>query len=134
MSTPGANGFEGEQPQKWAIRISNRADNEITAARQHFERTAGEETAEEWQAGLRREIAKLSQLPARLPVAPEDKLFQETVHVFLYRRTPRGPAYRIFFILKEAEQEAPTVGIIHIRHAAQKPMTRKEAQEIEASE
>lgn len=134
MNTPGANGFGGEQPQKWAIRISNRADNEITAARQHFERTAGEETAEKWQAGLRQEISKLAQFPAHLPVAPEDKLFQETVRVFLYRRTPRSPAYRIFLIFKEAEQEAPTVGIIHVRHAAQKPMTRKEAREIESSE
>lgn len=133
MGMPSANGFEEEQPRRWAIRISNRTDSEITAARQHFERTAGERIAEEWQAGLRQEIAKLSQFPARLPVAPEDKLFQETVRVFLYRRTPRGPAYRIFFILKEAGQEAPTVGIIHARHAAQKPMTRKEAREIEAS-
>jgi len=103
------------------------------SARQ-VERTAGEETAEEWQAGIRREIAKLSQFPARLPIAPEDKLFQETVRVLLYRRTARGPAYRIFFILRETEQEAPTVGIIHVRHAARAKMTRKEAREIEGAE
>ncbi len=134
MNRPKANGFDGDEPQRWSIRLSRRADDELEAARQHFERTAGEKVAEEWQAGLRAEIAKLAQFPARLPVAPEDKLFTETVHVLLYRRTARGSAYRIFFVLRKPEQEAPTVGIIHVRHAAQKPMTRKEAREIEASE
>ena len=57
MSLPAATGFEEEHPVKWAIRISRRADNEITAARQHFTRTAGEDIAEEWQEGLRNEIA-----------------------------------------------------------------------------
>ena len=134
MSIPEANGFEGEQPKTWAIRITDRADTEMTNARQYFERTAGEEIAEEWLLSLRREIAKLAQFPARLLVAPEDKWFQEAVHVFLYRRTPGGPTYRVFVVLKETEMEAPTVTVIHVRHAAQKPMTRKEAKEIEASE
>ena len=134
MNFPAANGFEGEQPLRWIIRISTRVDREITAAREHLTRTAGEEIAEDWQEGLQREIAKLAQFPARVPVAQEDNLFTETIRALLYRRTVRGPAYRIFFILKNADQEAPTVGIIHIRHAARKPMTRKEAREIEASE
>ena len=134
MNLPASNGFEEEQPVKWAIRLSRRADAEITAARQRFERTADEDIAEEWQEGLQNEIAKLAQFPARLPVAPEDKLFTETIHVLLYRRTARGPAYRIFFFLRDDGQEAPTVAIVHARHAAQKPMTRKEAREIEASE
>ena len=125
MNISVANGSDEDQPTRWAIRLSKRADNEITAARQRFTRTAGEEIAEEWQDGLKSEIAKLSQFPARLPVAPEDKLFKETIYVLLYRRTTRGPAYRVFFFLREAQEEVPTVAIVHVRHAAQKPMTRK---------
>ncbi len=71
MNNPKENGFEEEPSTRWAIRISKRADTEITAARQHFTRTAGENIAEEWQEGLQQEIAKLAQFPARLPVAPE---------------------------------------------------------------
>lgn len=134
MNLPAANGFGEEHLVKWSIRLSKRADSEITAARQHFTRTAGEDVAEEWQEGLKNEIAKLAQYPARLPVASEDKFFTETIRVLLYRRTTRGPAYHVFFFLKETDQDAPMVVIVHVRHAARKPMTRKEAREIEVSE
>ena len=134
MNLPQSNGFEGESPQLWSIRLTQRADKEIGAARLYFERTAGEEIAEEWLSGLRREIAKLAQFPARVAEAPESKLFQDTVRDFLYRRTARGPAYRVFFVLMETPQDAPTVRITHIRHAARAKMTRKEAREIEAAE
>ena len=134
MNLPQPNGFEGEPSQIWSIRLSRRADEEIEAARQYFERTAGEEIAEEWLAGLRREIAKLAQFPARMAAAPESNLFQETVRDFLYRRTARGPAYRVFFVLMETPQDAPIVRITHIRHAARAGMTRKEARQIEAAE
>lgn len=134
MNLPQPNGFEGELPQIWSIRLSKRADEEIEAARQYLERTAGEEIAEEWLAGMRQEIAKLAQFPARVATAPESKLFQESVRDFLYRRTARGPAYRVFFVLIETPQDAPTVRITHIRHAAKARMTRKEAREIEGAE
>ena len=104
------------------------------SAAQHFTRTASEDIAEEWQKGLQKEIAKLAQFPTRLPVAPEDNFFTETIRVLLYRRTVRGPAYRVFFFLRDDGQDAPTVAIVHVRHAAQKPMTRKEARGIEAAE
>ena len=80
------------------------------------------------------EIAKLAQFPAMWPLAEEDKLFRESVRRMLYRRPPNGSAYRVLFVLRENPDDAPTVTIIHVRHAAQKPMTRKEAREIEAAE
>lgn len=134
MNLSQPNGFDRELPQVWSIRISRWADEEIETARLYFERTAGEEIAEEWLAGLRREIAKLAQFPARMGAAPEDKLFQATVRDFLYHRTARGPAYRVFFVLMETPQDAPTVRITHIRHASRAGMTRREAREIEAAE
>ena len=125
---------DAEQPVIWAIRPTARADAEIVAASAYFAKSAGIETGRAWLKGIKEEIAKLAQLPTRWPVAEEDKLFREQVRRMLYRRTPGGPAHRILFVLRENPDDAPTVTIIPVRHAAQKPMTRKEAKEIEASE
>ncbi len=118
----------------WAIRPTARADAEILAAAAYFAQTADTEIARAWLRGIKAEIAKLAQFPARWPVAEEDKLFREEVRRMLYRRTAGGPAYRVLFVLRENPDDAPTVTVIHVRHAAQKPMARKEAKEIEASE
>ena len=122
---------EAEPPQIWAIRQTTRADIDVLAASVYIAETAGVEIARDWLEGLKAEIAKLAQLPTRWPLAEEDKLFRESVRRMLYRRTAGGPAYRVLFVLRENPDDAPTVVIIHIRHAAQKPMTRKEAREIE---
>ena len=123
-----------EPSQVWAIRTTKRARSDMEAAEERLVLLADEEQAEAWSKGLNIEIAKLAQIPTRWPAAEEDKLFRETVRRMLYRRTAGGPAYRVLFVLRENTDDAPTVIIIHVRHAAQKPMTRKEAREIEASE
>ncbi len=114
--------------------MTRRANSDRAAAWFYFAETANEEIARAWRQGLDAEVAKLAQFPGSWPVAEEDKLFRESVRRMLYRRTPSGPAYRVLFVLRENPDDAPTVVIIHVRHAAQKPMTRKEAREIEASE
>ncbi len=123
-----------EEPAAWVIRMTRRANSDKLAAWIHFAETANVEIADAWRQGLDAEIAKLAQFPAMWPLAEEDKLFRESVRRMLYRRTPSGPAYRVLFVLRENPDDAPTVTIIHVRHAAQKPMTRKEAREIETSE
>ena len=126
--------LDNEPPITWAIRTTKRARSDMEAAEERLAVLADEEIAEAWSEGLNIEIAKLAQFPASWPVAEEDKLFRESVRRMLYRRTPGGPAYRVLFVLREDPDDAPTVTIIHVRHAAQKPMTRKEAREIEAAE
>ncbi len=125
---------DNEPPAAWVIRSTKRARSDMEAAEERLAAFAGEDVAEAWSEGLNTEIAKLAQLPMRWPLAEEDKLFRESVRRMLYRRTPSGPAYRALFVLRENPDDAPTVTIIHLRHAAQKPMTRKEAREIEESE
>lgn len=124
----------GEQPLVWAIRYNRRAKSDILAAWHHLAGSASEQIADALEKGLYAEISKLAQLPTRWPVAEEDKLFRESVRRMLYQRTPGGPAYRVLFVMRENPDDAPTVTIIHIRHSAQKLVTRKEAKEIEASE
>ena len=106
----------------------------MEVAEERLAALADENVAEAWSEGLNTEIAKLAQFPAMWPLAEEDKLFRENVRRMLYRRTPSGLAYRVLFVLRENPDDSPTVMVIHVRHAAQRPMTRKEAQEIEASE
>ena len=123
-----------EPPVFWAVRTTKRARSDMEATEERLEALAGEEIAEAWSEGLNAEIAKLAQFPASWPVAEENKLFRENVRRMLCRRTPSSPAYRVLFVLRENPADAPAVMVIHLRHAAQKPMTRKEARKIEESE
>ncbi len=123
-----------EPPAIWAVRTTKRARSDMEVAEERLAVLAGEEVAEAWSDGLEVEIGKLAQLPTIWLIAEEDKLFRETVRRMLYRRTPGGPSHRVLFVLRQNPDDAPTVTVIHVRHAAQKPMTRKEAREIEASE
>lgn len=123
-----------EQPIIWAIRFTNRARADILAAEDYFVGKATDEIAKAWSAGLIAEAAKLARHPTIWPIAEEDKLFRQTVHRMLYCRTRTGPAYRVLFVLRRSPDDAPTVGIIHIRHAARASMTQQEAWEIESTE
>lgn len=123
-----------EQPPVWAIRFTNKARADILAAEDYLTEKANAEIAGAWSAGLIDEVAKLARYPTIWPVAEENRLFKQTVHRMLYRRTRTGPTYSALFVLRQSPDDAPTVGIIHIRHAAQAPMTQQEAWEIESSE
>lgn len=124
----------GEQPISWVIRFTSRADDDLMGASAYFAEQAGISIARAWVAGLRAEAAKLALLPTRWPVAEESSLFRENVRRMLYRRTRGGPSYRVLYILRQSLDDAPTVAIIHVRHAAQAPMTQDEAREIESAE
>lgn len=125
---------DADELSRWVIRLTEKANANLEAGREHFARTASEEIADLWREGMEAEIAKLSRTPNRFPIAPEDFRFVRTVRHLIYRRMPQSPAYRALFVLLLPLDESPTMLVMNIRHAAQKPMTRKEAREIEASE
>jgi len=112
----------------YPLRIVGPARSDIEDAYAHFVRTAGEPAADAWQDGLYAAIATLATTPRR-QVAPESQRFGQEVRQLLYRRRPGSPAYRVLFTLVEEEGELPFVRIVHVRHAARRPMTRAEAQE-----
>ena len=118
----------------WALRFTSKARANLDAGRDHFMQSAGEEIADAWQDGIENEIAKLSRLPERRPIAQENPRFKATVRSLSYRRAATGPVYRVLFTVQPLSEDGPTVTIINIRHGAQAPMTRKEAREIEATE
>jgi plasmid stabilization system protein ParE len=123
-----------EQPVVWAIRFTDRASDDIQAAEDYLVETAGDDIAKAWSRGLIVEVAKLARFPTIWPAAEEDKLFKQSVRRMLHRRTKRGPACRVLFVLRQSPDDAPTVGTIHVRHSARAPVTQQEAWKIEASE
>lgn len=98
---------------------------------------AGADVAREWRERLLTAIGTLSENPRRCPLIPEHGRFRRETRQLLYRRTPSGPAWRLLFIIKDAKEDAlepPTVHLIHVRHGAQRLITRTEAKQMETSE
>lgn len=122
-----------EAPRRYALRISARARDDIEAAATRFVELSGAQVANEWKDGLYEAIASLATTPRR-QVAPENNRFRQEVRQLVYRRRPGAPAYRVLFTIREPEDDAPYVRILHVRHGARRPITRAEAHAIEAEE
>ena len=124
---------DAARPIVWAIRYTQWAIRDISAAWLHFAESVDGDTADAWEEDLKAEIAKLAQFPQRHAVEDDD-IFSLPIRKMTYRRTRRGPAYFVYFTLRINTDDAPTLLIMHLRHAAKAPLTRKEAQAIEAAE
>ena len=129
---------EPEDLPRYALRIQPRAERDIAGLLRHQEEQAGQDSARAYYAGLFAEIATLSASPRRFPLAPERRYFHQEIRQMLYRRTPgSGPVWRVIFAITGEEPGAadpPTLSIIHVRHGAQRPISRRESGEIEGIE
>ncbi len=126
---------EDDDATSWVVRVSRFASAEIQAGWEHFAYFAGETVANEWDAGLRAELARLAFNPTRFPVAEDESVaFGGPTRRMTYRRTRSAAAYNIFFRLDRNALDAPTVLVIHIRHSARAPITQDEAQSITGQE
>jgi plasmid stabilization system protein ParE len=127
-------GTGGEDPQTtYTVRLGERALRDTDAAIVHLADTASEQLAAEWRTGLMRAVRTLASQPRRFPLAPEP--FRREVRQMIYRRTGNAAAYRILFAITGEEQDAldaPTVWVLHIRHAAARPLTRAQVRDLEA--
>lgn len=113
------------EPPAYVVRVSEQARRQIDAGLVRIYDYAGEAAARSWWDGMDEAIAGLATLPERCPAAPEDDLYHKgTLRQFLYRRRRGGPAWRILFSVREAdENDRPTVRVHQIRHGAQAPLT-----------
>lgn len=121
-----------EQPRAYALRFTERAQRDLDAATYHFAVTASPEIAVSWREGLYTAMAALALYPRRCPTAPEK--FRREVRQYLYRRPGSHVIYRILFTIageEVAAQDAPTVNILHVRHASTRPLSRTQTREIE---
>lgn len=118
----------------YAIRFSTGADQEITAAFVRLADISGsEEIALEWLQGIRAAVVTLATNPQRFQAqAQESRVLGGEVRRLLYRRTNvTSAAHHIYYRVYEDSDDGPLIRILHLRHAARKPMTRKKAREIQ---
>jgi len=117
-----------EQIPVYAVRLSAAAAAQTATALEWMKKTAGEDTAEEWEEGLHTAWASLATLPARYPIAEENRFYQKKhigppLLVALYRHG--RSTWRLLFTIQEANSDDPaTVVIRQFRNAAQKPLTK----------
>lgn len=120
-----------DEGQTYAIRFHRQARQDMDEARERLADMRGQDHADNWHDGLLDTLAGLAINPNRHPLAHENRLFQDEVHVFPYRRSRDSVAYRVFYTIAEADDDAAFVYVLHVRHGARKPITRAEARKIE---
>ena len=120
-----------QETPHYALRFTPRAAADIDAAYDRFVEMLDQEIADEWKAGLFEAVAPLSTMPHH-QIAPERTRFRQEVRQIIYRRRTGSVAYRVLYLIVEAEEDAPFVRILHVRHGSARPITRAEARELEA--
>lgn len=122
------------EDQRYVIRFRERARREINEALGRLSEITDQDHAISWYNGFLDALALLADNPNRNSVAYKSEYFRDIVYDFVYRLTARSVGYRVYYTVVDLVEDAPTVYILHIRHAARKPMTRAEAREIEKDE
>lgn len=117
----------------YAIRLTPRARGEVVEAVVSLAQQIGEASANAWYAGLRTAAGTLATFPRRYRSLPrESRLLGREVRHLLYRPTPHSSAaYHLYYYVSEAGgEDGPRVTIIHIRHAARRPLTPRETRDL----
>lgn len=115
---------------RYPIRITENAEDDIQAAYTRFEKSEGVEIAEQWRQGLFAAVVSLSLSPFR-PLVREQSVFTKPVRFISYRRTRHSVAYRVLFVIVDADLERPFVRLVAVRHGAQSDISTDEARQIE---
>jgi len=119
-----------EETPRYALRFTPRAAADIDAAHARFMELSDKELADEWKAGIFEAVAPLATMPHR-QIAPEQVRFRQEIRQIIYRRRAGSVAYRVLYTIVEAEDDAPYIRILHVRHGSARPITRAEARELE---
>ena len=106
-----------EERPAYAVRFS-------TAVLWRTEITGDAQAARTWRDRLLEEVGTLTRNPRR---------FRSETHRLLFRPIPGSAAYHVFFLVTDETPDGPRVQILHIRHAARKPITREEARRVLAN-
>ena len=115
------------------IRIGTRA-RDINQSFLRFVGLEGIQNAIEWQRGLYLSIRMLTTNPTRYPLIREARRFSFDVRQFVYKRTAHSVAYRVMYRVEYNAELGSMVVIVHLRHSANRVITRKQAREIEAQD
>ena len=128
---------EPGRPIIYAVRFTPEAENEaLEAAARYAVLVSDRERGREWYASLKDAVGTLATNPTRLAVRErESRLLGRTVRALLHRHTPgsrtAAAACHAFYTVRDDSPDGPRVSVIHVRHAARRPLTRGEARSIE---
>ncbi len=125
--------FSGEDgPKRYSVRLSPRSLRDRTEVAAWIMEIVGEEVARDWVGGLDQAVASLSEYPKRNAVRErESRLIGREVRRLLYRRTVGSAAYHAFYLIEETGDDGARVVVFHIRHASRKPLSGKEARDLQ---
>lgn len=124
---------EDDASRRYALRLLPRAERDIEAQTVRMAELVGPDIARDSYHGLFEAVAALAENSRRHALVGEQRRFRQEVRHLLYRRTPTGPVWRVLFTVNENAEDAPTVTLLHVRHGAQRPVTRREARQIETN-
>ncbi|WP_395089420.1 type II toxin-antitoxin system RelE/ParE family toxin [Armatimonas sp.] len=116
-------------PRSYALRYRPRATRDIDIESVRLAEIQGDEIALDWLEKIQEAIGSLSVWPRRFAIAPEENLIERRVRVMLFRRTPGGPAWRVFYTVEDEGEDGFVVRIRHIRHGAS-PLSEHDLQEL----
>jgi plasmid stabilization system protein ParE len=119
---------------RYALRITPQMEQDVRMAFERFIEMSGIDVAQAWRSRLTEQIASLSTNPTRFPLVTEHRHFHREVRHLVFRRSLSSVAYRVLFWVNEGGDDAPTVVVFHLRHAAAKPLSRKDARAIQETE
>ena len=119
-----------ESDRTYALRYRPRARRDIDIESVRLAELEGDEIALDWLEKLEEAIGSLSTWPRRFALAPEEDLLERRVRVMLFRRTSsRGPTWRVFYTVEDADEDGFVVRVRHIRHGAS-PLNEHDLQEL----
>lgn len=81
--------------------------------------------ADAWLDGMGDAIDAIVRMPASYALAPEAAAFGMDIREMHCGRAPH--VYRAFFVVRKAK-----IHVLHIRHAAQRPLTFRQLQELQS--
>ena len=117
----------------YAVRYSQRASHDVADATLRLAQiTEDRQKARQWRSGLRARIGTLSSSPRRYAVDAQasQAMGMPGTRKMLYRASEGAAAYHVFYAVDDETPDGPRVTVLHIRHAARKPMTRAEGRGI----
>jgi plasmid stabilization system protein ParE len=98
----------------YQVRITARAERDAGEAIRYLQQRS-RAAAARWHAGLTEALRSLEEQPERCGSAPEAEELGIGLRQFLFGK--RRGVYRVLFTI-----EGDTVNVLHIRHAAQRPL------------
>jgi plasmid stabilization system protein ParE len=109
------------------VRIRERARRDLAQGFDHQVKWNGYKIADEWDEGFIDALGTLSENPRSCPPCPELENRRQEFRQLWYRRTPDATPWRAIFTIDDTEN---LVDVLHLRHGARRPLTRKEQREI----